>query len=135
MCWKQEWAMAINNLNGAIAHVERARAKLQKRLERNEANLQRMRQNKKCNYPSMLEPVQLLIRKNEQGMAECEQVIGALRQKQDQLFQMVHTYGIKHSDNPQRVYRLMGKYPLPKAVVVGANDVIFKRQGDKEVES
>jgi len=31
MCWKQEWAMAINNLNWAIIHVQRAQVKVRKR--------------------------------------------------------------------------------------------------------
>lgn len=31
MCWKHEWAKAINNLNWAKIHVLRARTKVQKR--------------------------------------------------------------------------------------------------------
>jgi len=132
MCWKQEWAMAINNLNRAAVHVMLAKAKLEKRLQRNEANLQRLRGNKKYNYPPMLAPVQALIEKNRAGIQECEQVIAELKVRQDQLFRMIHVYGIKHSEAPQRVYELMGNYQLPKAIVVGANDVVFKR---KEAES
>jgi len=132
MCWKQEWAMAINNLNRAAIHVMLAKAKLQKRLKRNEATFQRLSESKKYNYPKILAPIQKLIEKNRAGIQECEQVIADLKVRQDQLFRMIHVYGIKHSEAPQRVYRLMGNYQLPKAIVVGANDVVFKR---KEAES
>jgi hypothetical protein len=125
--------MAINNLNRAAVHVMLAKAKLQKRLKRNEANLQRLGSNKKYNYASMLAPVQALIEKNRAGIQECEQVIADLKARQDQLFRMIHTYGIKHSEAPQRVYELMGNYQFPKAIVVGANDVVFERK--KEAES
>jgi len=36
MCWKDEWARAINDLNFAVAHVEYAQKKLQRRLARNQ---------------------------------------------------------------------------------------------------
>jgi len=130
MCWKQEWAIAINNLNHAIMHVERAKAKLQKRLERNETNLRRLSQSKKYNCLAMLAPVQALIQKNRAGIQECEYLIADLKARQDQLFCMVHVYGIKHSENPQRVYELMGKYQFPKAVVLGASNVIFKKEAE-----
>lgn len=131
MCWKHEWAMAINNLNSAIMHVQRARERLQNRLVRNKKNLERMKSNKKYNYPKMLAPVEALIDKNQRGIQECEQLIADFRSRQDQLFRMVHIYGLKRSETPQRVYELMGKYQIPKAVVIGANNVIFK----KEVEA
>ena len=31
MCWKHEWARAVNNLEWAKIHIERARAKVEKR--------------------------------------------------------------------------------------------------------
>jgi len=31
MCWKNEWAKAINNLNWALIHIERARIKVERR--------------------------------------------------------------------------------------------------------
>lgn len=110
MCWKQEWAMAINNLNFAIEHVERARVKLSKRLLRNEATLQKLRQNKKHNYPKELEPVEARVQKNRKAEAQCRQIVADFKERQDQLFRMIHDYGITHSENPKRVYSLMGRY-------------------------
>jgi len=31
MCWKHEWAKAVNNINWALIHIERARIKVDKR--------------------------------------------------------------------------------------------------------
>lgn len=131
MCWKHEWAMAINNLNSAIAHVQKAQERLQNRLVKNRKHLERMKSSKKYNYPKMLAAVEVLIEKNLRGIEECGQLIADLKARQDQLFRMVHIYGIKRSETPQRVYELMGKYQIPKAVVLGASNVIFK----KEVEA
>lgn len=39
MCWKQEWASAIGNLERAIEHVEKAKGKLVERRKRNEARI------------------------------------------------------------------------------------------------
>lgn len=130
MCWKHEWAMAINNLNSAIAHVQKAQQKLQNRLVRNKKNLERMKSSKKYNNPKMLAPVEVLIEKNQRSIEECGQLIADFRARQGQLFRMVHVYGIKRSENPQRVYELMGKYQIPKAVVLGASNVIFQREAE-----
>lgn len=142
MCWKQEWASAINNLTNAkfwiqrenyaaawrslkaaITHVSRAQVKLEKRLARNLVTLQRLSSMKKYNYPRMLAPVQAIISKNQKGILECKTVISVLEGKpsvsevehiQDQLYVMVHTYGIKHAKNPKRIYALMGNYAAGK---------------------
>lgn len=106
MCWKQEWAHAINNLQHAIKHVERAKGKLIKRKERNEAALKKKRADR---YET--KKILARITTNNQGIAQCEHVIHDLKEWQDVLFKMVHEYGISHSDNPKRVYKLMGKYP------------------------
>jgi len=115
MCWKQEWAMAINNLQHAQEHIEKAQEKLHNRRLRNEKNLQRLTSSKKHNYPCEIAPVKELIEKNRLGEQECKDVIAVLKQTQAQLFRMIHVYGIKHSENPQRVYQLMGKYDVSEA--------------------
>ncbi len=116
MCWKHEWAKAINNLNRAIMFVERARESMQKRLLRNDKNLRRLQQNKKYNYPGVLKPVQDRIQKNLRAIAECDQIISELKIMQNQLFVMVHFYGIKQPGGSQRVYQLMGKYDVKEAL-------------------
>lgn len=110
MCWKQEWAMAINNLNHAIEHIERARTKLGEREQRNRRTLQKLRQSKKHNYPIETEPIEVRIVKNQKGQNQCEEIIEDLVKRQNQLFQMIREYGINHSENPKRVYLLMGRY-------------------------
>lgn len=127
MCWKHEWAMAINKLESAIGHVERGKAKLEKRLARNRCCLERMSRHRKA-CPSFLAPVQLLIEKNSAGIEECNRVIADLKVRQDQLFRMVHVYGIKRAGNPKRVYELMGKYKVPKAVFEGTRLVFQKKE-------
>jgi hypothetical protein len=113
MCWKQEWAAAIGNLEHAIVHIERAKVKLERRLARNRVHLELLSRSSKRNYPAMLASVQALIEKNRAGIEECRRVIAELMARQDQLFGMIKVYGINHSENPQRVKQLMGKY-VPK---------------------
>jgi chromosome segregation ATPase len=112
MCWKQEWSHAINNLQRAIEHIEHARDKLIKRRERNDAALKKILTN-----PDRFEQkkIEARIEKNKQGQVQCEKIIALLQEDQDELFKMVHKYGISR-DNPRttdfkNVYKLMGNYP------------------------
>lgn len=113
MCWKQEWAAAIGNLEHAKEHIKHAQAKLLKRKLRNTANLDRLRGSKKHNYPSELERVQHLIVKNDKGIWECKVIHDWLETIQNDLYQMIKVYGITRSENPRRVRELMGAY-VPK---------------------
>ena len=110
MCWKQEWAHAINNLQKAIMHIKRAQDKLDKRLERNEAALEKVRGKDKFEENKIGE--RLLT--NTEGIEDCKEIISNLKTKQAQLYSMVHEYGINHSDDPKRVYALMGDYRPPE---------------------
>jgi len=69
MCWKDEWAKAVNNLSWAIIHTERAQVKLEK----------------KRRFP---------------GVDECKEVITDLRQRQEQLKEMIEKYGITRAEKP-----------------------------------
>lgn len=112
MCWKQEWAMAINNLQHAIEHIEKAQIKLDKRKQRNEATIKRLEGYTKRYYDKFeVKKAEKRLMKNSEGIEECRQVIAALKEEQDELFQMVHKFGISKSTHPKRVYALMGKYP------------------------
>jgi hypothetical protein len=113
MCWKQEWATAIGNLNYTILHVERARDKLIRRLERNEKHLQRLVNSKKFNYPPMLAPVQKLIEKNRSGIKDCEDLIADMQMTQNRLYHMIKVYGIDRFGFSKRLMSLMGTY-VPK---------------------
>jgi len=104
MCWKQEWAHAINNLQNAIEHIKRAQDKLEKRMERNESALDKSHEQMK---------VLSRIRTNHAGIEQCKGIITELKERQDELFKMIHQYGISKSEDPKRVYALMGKYKPP----------------------
>jgi len=111
MCWKDEWAKAINNINNAIEHIEYAQKKLEARLTRNMKNLERIKRNPKYNYPPVLAPIEARIEKNTDGIRNCREIISELRQRQALLFCMIHTIGIKRQGASSRVYKLMGNYP------------------------
>jgi hypothetical protein len=121
MCWKQEWAMAINNLEHAVGHIQRARVKLEKRLERNKKCLEKLKDNPRFRnrfgqpYEKILAPTEKKIAHNSAGIEECTRLIETLKTSQDHLFRMIHKYGIKHSEDPQRVYQLMGKWAIQHA--------------------
>lgn len=107
MCWKQEWAHAINNMQKAIEHVEKAHDKLNKRLERNEVNLE------KCIGDKFeIKKIKKRIEKNTEAIEGCKQIIESLKINQNLLFMMIHLFGISHSEDPKRVYKLMGNYPF-----------------------
>lgn len=107
MCWKQEWAGAINNLNWAIIHVKRAQIKLQKRKLRNEKFLRHLKRSKSKSQKLITETQELLI-KNSAGERECKSVITTLQLIQKELKVMIETYGIKHASNPAATRKLMG---------------------------
>lgn len=103
MCWKYEWAKAVNNLNRAIIHVEGARKKIHKRLLRNQRTLRVYKKSKKWNYPGCLAPVEALIKKNREAEEQCRRVIADFREKQNQLRRMISTYGIKMVSKKSRM--------------------------------
>jgi len=121
MCWKDEWAKAINNLNSVITHVEYAQKKLEARLARNQKHLSRLKGDKKYNYPLVLAPVEERILRNTEAIENCKSMVSEFRESQGLLYCMVHTIGITRSKmskmsmtQPQRVYNLMGNYPGKK---------------------
>jgi hypothetical protein len=130
MCWKQEWAMAINNLERAIEHVAKAETKLHIRHARNKMALYHLSASKKHCGPASLAPVEALKEKNRLGIEECERVIADLRSRQDQLFGMINVYGIRLSENPKRVYALMGNYHVPNVVFEGTRMIFQKKEAE-----
>ncbi len=111
MCWKQEYASAIGNLQHAIEHINRAQEKLKQRQDRNEDNLKKKWKDR---YEGM--KIKARIEKNQMGQGQCEKMITDLKDCQDQLFKMIHEYGISHSESPKRMYKLMGKYPFAENI-------------------
>ncbi len=103
MCWKYEWAKAVNNLNHAIVHVERARKKIHKRLLRNEKTLKTLNKSKEHSGPKSLAPVKALIEKNRDAELQCKLMIADFRGEQKQLRHMINTYGIKRFSKKSRM--------------------------------
>ena len=107
MCWKQEWASAIGNLQSAVTHIERAKAKLEHRREK---NLQRLQHHHdKWSVKTILP----LVTKNTAGIIECERTIATLRAEQAYLYHMIETYGISVREKNARLIKLMNGYRPP----------------------
>lgn len=117
MCWKQEWAAAIGNLQYAIKHTERAREKLKKRKERNDATLQRTMEQGHDRFNEAR--IGELAVKNSSGIEDCDLVLLRLKTTQNILYEMINKYGISrpnmnnkvsgHEEN-RRLLKLMGGY-------------------------
>ena len=117
MCWKQEWAAAIGNLQHSIKHTERAREKLKKRKERNDATLQRTMEQGHDRFNEAR--IGELAVKNSSGIEDCDLVLLRLKTTQNILYEMINKYGISrpnmnnkvsgHEEN-RRLLKLMGGY-------------------------
>lgn len=89
MCWKFEWARAINNLNRAILHINRAREKVEKRSER-------------AKLPEVKFKWNLATRK-------CKLLITVLQSVQRDLDKLIEEFGIKRKAHAQTIEKLKGK--------------------------
>jgi hypothetical protein len=106
MCWKQEWAMAIHNLALAEIHINRAEAKLQKRLERSQHWLEKWSKSGHAG-PKGIAEIKAIITRNQQSISECQHVMASLREREKQLMRMIEVYGFKQSEDPLRTHQLM----------------------------
>lgn len=100
MCWKQEWASAVNNLNWAILHTERAKMKLEKRVKGFEK------------YTLSAEDVE----KARMGVIECEALIVNFKESQEKLKRLIDEVGIWRQDNPARTKTLMEGRKNPRVI-------------------
>lgn len=117
MCWKYEWAMAVNNLNYAIIHVERARRKIHKRLLRNERTLKKLSRSEKYHCTKSLAPVKALIEKNRVAELKCKLMIDEFKKLQKELRSMIKTYGIKMFSKKSRMAEKLMKGKRAKIMV------------------
>lgn len=110
MCWKEEWAFAIDFINKAIAHVEKAEKKIQDRRIRAQRWYVRLSMDKKHGTPSELAKVQTIIKKWAEAEQECYNVIERLRCEQRVLRDLIENYGFnrKHSGSA-RVRKILEK--------------------------
>jgi len=103
MCWKEEWASAHNQISHAIAHIEKAQVKLNKRAQRNTASLEKHTRDR---YETM--KINRRLKRNGEAESTCQLTIDNLRTEQARLRFMIDRYGIKHSENgSKRLSKLM----------------------------
>lgn len=107
MCWKQEWASAINTINWTIIHIERAQAKLHKRAEEKKKTIEKLRLKSDKWSLREKEKVKELMEKNLHGVFECKILIDVLRGHQEMLKHMIEDYGISRKGESARLQALM----------------------------
>ena len=91
MCWKQEWAAAVNNLNWAILHINRAKTKLEKRS---------LNDLKKPLSPADIDAA-------KKGLEKCKEIIASLEASQEELKWLIENVGLWRKDSPKRTKVLM----------------------------
>jgi hypothetical protein len=94
MCWKREWAAAFNNLSNAIIHVERAKAKLEKRAAARKATIEKLTKLPNKKHPELLAKANELYVKMKAGIMLCDDVITDLKHRQDELKNAIQAWGI-----------------------------------------
>ncbi len=110
MCWKEEWAFAIDDLNKAIAHVEKAEKKLQDRRIRAQRWYLNLGQDPKHGTPAELAKVREIIKKWAAAERECNEIKERLRCHQRVLRDLIVTYGFKRKDSGSaRVRKVLEK--------------------------
>ena len=100
MCWKQEWAAAYNNLQWAIIHTERAKAKLEYRVTKFRKGVQNADK-------SEIEQARLNLIKSQRGVAECAELVMGFKKDQEQLKKLIAEVGLWVKDDPERTKTLM----------------------------
>ena len=108
MCWKQEWAAAIGNIQKSIKHIDAAELKLERRYDKNIISLAK----RSGRNWDKFEAKKILgrISKNQEGIAQCRILKILLKERQDHLFQMIHHYGITKAKENRRLIELMNGY-------------------------
>ena len=94
MCWKEEWAYAIRNINGAIKHIERAKERLEKRRDRARKHYQKLNEDKKHRSVNALLEIQERITGNNRAIDECDYIVAELKDQQKNLRALIEEFGI-----------------------------------------
>lgn len=108
MCWKEEWAYAIRDINKAIKHVKRAQEKLEKRRDRAKKHYRKLSKDKKHGTAKELAAVQAIIDKNTSGIARCLLIVNNLRYQQQNLRTLIEELGINStSSGSEKVRKIL----------------------------
>lgn len=100
MCWKQEWASAVNNLNWAIIHTERAKAKLGYRVTKFEEAVRNADK-------SEIDRAHFNLDQSRRGVVECDELIKDFKKDQEQLKKLIDEVGLWVKDDPERTKTLL----------------------------
>ncbi len=113
MCWKQEWAAAIGNIETALKHISAAEAKLERRRQKNfdSWHFQKGQGQDKFEERKIFNRIV----KNSEGIRDCDDVRFMLEVLQDRLYWMTRKYGISVARENKRLKKLMAGYH-PKRV-------------------
>jgi uncharacterized protein (UPF0333 family) len=104
MCWKQEWANAIGNIESAIRHIERAQQKLERRREKNLATML------KHKGKWTIKTVAPLLVRNTVAIEECKQTASRLKGEQALIYAMIKAFGISNRPHSKRLVENMAGY-------------------------
>ena len=111
MCWKQEWAAAIGDIQDAIEHIDIAQGKLERRYEKNLDALAHKsgRHFDKWATRTIMKQIQT----NKEGIAHCKVAKLLLKERQDHIYQMILEFGITNrgEDNRRLAVLLHGYKP------------------------
>ena len=109
MCWKQEWASAINNLTRAMVRIDRAKKKLEARAH--ERRLTKARALGK-DRSDIARDADEKLKKNLDGIRQCDQLLDSLKEDRSAVLDLILEYGIAQSENPAKTRQLMGTCTL-----------------------
>lgn len=109
MCWKQEWASAINNMTRAMVRIDRAKKKLEARATERCSTIVRAR---KKGRDDIVKVAEEKLDKTMRGIATCDLVLDSIKEDRYTVMQMINEYGIAQSENPAKTLELMGNCVL-----------------------
>ena len=109
MCYKQEWASAINNLTRAMVRIDRAKKKLEARAH--ERRLTKARALGK-DRTDIAKDADEKLKKNLEGIRQCDQLLDSLKEDRHTVLGLILDYGIAQSEDPAKTRQLMGKCAL-----------------------
>jgi chromosome segregation ATPase len=117
MCWKQEWSHAINNINHALAHLQKAKEKLEKRASDRRETIKNAPT--KCGRidkaKEIIKDAEQKLEKNLEGIRLCQQQLDSLKENRSELLALIREHGFSlgtSGESDVRWVSLLGKCAL-----------------------
>jgi DNA repair exonuclease SbcCD ATPase subunit len=119
MCWKQEWSHAINNINHALAHIQKAKKKLETRASDRRETIKNAPT--KCGRidkaKEIIKDAEQKLAKNLDGIRLCQQQLDSLKENRSELLALIREHGFSlgtSGESDVRWVRLLGTCNLCK---------------------